>query len=675
MTDPLDRDYYATNPVIQTEPVTHARVAYANLVTSDNIIASSELAGFEADALASPDTFSFWKPSALPATATIDFGDVVTIDCVALGAHNLGGACLFVETSLDGLTFTTVRETVVVRDDAILLLFSPVAARFARVRVTGYAAGSLDLDFVNQIYQVADLTDPGNLRIGVLNFSECLQMERAIYGGHSPAVLSRNNSLRPTLSERGQFLGSAVTRQGYTVAAAWKNLTALWYRDNFDAFAAHVSSGRPFFLAWRPGSFADEAVYCWSGGNIRPANAGTRDLMSVDLQAVAHAPNGGVSSLVMSPDTFANLITFARSSTATYFDAAGILQEAAIDEARFDYDPNTLTPKGLLIEQQRTNLALYSQDFDSANWPTSSNTSTTSVTTTPFGTITNAAVFGDNSVVRYRYQQIILSTSTDYTVTVFIKMDDNLAPAFGSPSGSSNLNTFAFVLAGEPMASTTASVQSINSGDGVFKVVFNFTTLSAHASNNCGVVKYSSNDARTFKILAIQIEEGNIATSYTPTTNSQVTRSADLVDHPVGAEFNGESGTLFSEIYLVGTEPITFFNALGSDNTNRRIQFVRRSNGFLAAQMVIGGSVVGAVESPYVANSIHKFAASYSANGWVIAINGNTLSGGDNASGAVGPLHFGKSAVGTDTPDAFYQRSATYAPVAFSAAQLAELTT
>jgi hypothetical protein len=53
--------------------------------------------------------------------------------------------------------------------------------------------------------------------------------------------------------------------------------------------------------------------------------------------------------------TFSDIITFTRASTATYFDATGTLQSAAIDVPRLDYDPATLAARGLLIEEQRTN--------------------------------------------------------------------------------------------------------------------------------------------------------------------------------------------------------------------------------------------------------------------------------------------------------------------------------
>mgnify|MGYP003140152047 CR=1 FL=1 len=58
-------------------------------------------------------------------------------------------------------------------------------------------------------------------------------------------------------------------------------------------------------------------------------------------------------------DNATDIITFARSSTATYLDSSGVIQSAAVDTPRIEYGSNG-SLKGLLIEGQRTNLVTYS---------------------------------------------------------------------------------------------------------------------------------------------------------------------------------------------------------------------------------------------------------------------------------------------------------------------------
>ena len=83
-------------------------------------------------------------------------------------------------------------------------------------------------------------------------------------------------------------------------------------------------------------------------------------------------------------------ITFTRTTTATFVGSNGLIQSSAINAPRFDYNPTTLAPLGLLIEEQRTNLLLNS-DILGTNLSTQSVTVTAQSYTISFygaGTIT-----------------------------------------------------------------------------------------------------------------------------------------------------------------------------------------------------------------------------------------------------------------------------------------------
>lgn len=79
----------------------------------------------------------------------------------------------------------------------------------------------------------------------------------------------------------------------------------------------------------------------------RPRRAPPPPALSLDFAAGRYAPG-----------TFGDLVVFTRGSAASYFDAAGGLQSAAADAPRFDHDPATGAPLGLLIEESRTNVLL-----------------------------------------------------------------------------------------------------------------------------------------------------------------------------------------------------------------------------------------------------------------------------------------------------------------------------
>jgi hypothetical protein len=72
---------------------------------------------------------------------------------------------------------------------------------------------------------------------------------------------------------------------------------------------------------------------------------------------------------IIRPQTIAETTGFSRASTATYYDADGVLQTAAIDVPRLSYDPSDLTlAPTFLFEEAATNNILYSEDFSNAAW-------------------------------------------------------------------------------------------------------------------------------------------------------------------------------------------------------------------------------------------------------------------------------------------------------------------
>lgn len=248
-------------------PLNHARIGYQTLTRGAVVTASSEVAGWPASATANPMTYERWRPTAVPAWVSYDAGAAVEVDYLGIASHNLGssGATIVLQYSANGSSWSTV-ETVEVADDrTIMLLFAPVTARYWRLRVLDAVA-----------------------TVGVVYLGRVLEMQRGLYGGHSPGTLSRQTDIMPNRSEGGQFLGRSIIREGYATSYEWDNLTAAWYRKWFDPF---VKSARkyPFFIAWYPLKFPDEVLYAWCTDDIRPRNQGQRDLMAVGFAVEAIA--------------------------------------------------------------------------------------------------------------------------------------------------------------------------------------------------------------------------------------------------------------------------------------------------------------------------------------------------------------------------------------------------
>lgn len=246
-----------------SQPLTHARIGYQNFATSTNITPSSQLANFPAAAVANPATYDKWQPVSLPATLTIDAGNAVDVDYVGIAAHTIGSkSCIAsISYSFDNSSYTTIGETSPGDDSSIMMLFTKTRARYWRLTISGSAVPV----------------------VGVLYIGKTLEMQRPIYGGHSPINLSRITAVRPNVSESGQWLGSSIERVGLKTSFEWRHLEAQWYRDNFDKFVRTYPQARPFFIAWRPSKFPKEVGYCWATGDIQPQNMGIRDYMSVSM--------------------------------------------------------------------------------------------------------------------------------------------------------------------------------------------------------------------------------------------------------------------------------------------------------------------------------------------------------------------------------------------------------
>jgi len=245
------------------------------------------------------------------------------------------------------------------------------------------------------------------------------------------------------------------------------------------------------------------------------------------------------------------IITFTRDTTATFTNSVGLIATASINVPRFDYDPVTLAPKGLLIEDRRTNL-LFQSAFSSIGTVATNNAwyetsaaldTTVDSSVAPDGTrtaallaITSATSFA--AVVQvptgvtagtYAYSVYCKAASTDTVCRLLLSGDaalSNFVRANFTLSGTGSASVVD--VSGTAVSAATPTIQAV--GDGWYRCTI-AGTLSAPTSTR--VLVYPGNPgaqatASQTLVWGAQLEAGAFATSYIPTTTTVVTRNADV---------------------------------------------------------------------------------------------------------------------------------------------------
>lgn len=132
------------------------------------------------------------------------------------------------------------------------------------------------------------VTGGTDIEIAHLRAGKVLVMEQAIYGGHSPSVLSAETKYQSSISDTGQFLGRNIVRKGSKTTFAWRHLSDTWYRKYFQPFVIFAKT-EPFFIQWRPDLHPDEIIYCHTTGDIKPQNmGGATTLLDVSMNVRGH---------------------------------------------------------------------------------------------------------------------------------------------------------------------------------------------------------------------------------------------------------------------------------------------------------------------------------------------------------------------------------------------------
>ena len=223
-------------------------------------------------------------------------------------------------------------------------------------------------------------------------------------------------------------------------------------------------------------------------------------------------------------------ITFTRGSTGTYFGSDGLMRTAGVNEPRFDHDPVTGQSLGLLIEESRTNLLTYSEDFTNAVWGSAQNRATRITQTgvdDPRGGFTAATYKnGGRTNLELVYRLVSGTIGIPYTYSVWLRRR----------VGNGTIQ----LIVGDLVYQTV----NVTNQWARFSVTNTPTTTNVRAYISINGI------GDEVDVWGAQLETGAFPTSYIPTSASTVTRSADnasMTGTNFSSWYNSSEGTIYLE--------------------------------------------------------------------------------------------------------------------------------
>lgn len=232
---------------------------------------------------------------------------------------------------------------------------------------------------------------------------------------------------------------------------------------------------------------------------------------------------------------------FSRASSATMFDSNKNLQLVNNDMPRIDYG-NYADSAKLLIEKESTNLVLDSTfelglnqlgagfTIEDSNW---------------LNFIPKKAVIVKGTTTNFYYKNYTENNpTTNYIFSSFLYSEENPPVLNQQNTSSIGTNTGNGWNLGKQNPSVLIK-------DNIWFITRNIQSNASTGNKNIGWVKYLAQNDTPLEAAAYQLELGDIATSYIPTTDTAATRAADLLTYNLPSA---------SQVYIKTTKQETTLN-------------------------------------------------------------------------------------------------------------------
>lgn len=341
-----------------------------------------------------------------------------------------------------------------------------------------------------------------------------------------------------------------------------------------------------------------------------------------------------------------------------------------IPRIEYDADGNRL---GLLVEEQRTNLVPYSEDFSNSAWSKYYSLSVSESSEISPDKNQNAyevsgieSTDGDIGLT----DVVSITPSTTYSLSIWVKAA-NQSDIGKYIKLRSKRNGGAFVaedniiqLSNEWVRhSLTITFLADNNGAS-FTITRSSDTPLAERSDSC-------------LIYGAQLEAGSFPTSYIPTSGAAATRSADVASVDVtDFGYNEGDGSLLVECNVLGIKPNTTHGVAALYNSTNNRHYMYFYNTLVGGVTLDeGGSQANIYgKSDYLADDFVKTSYSYKKDSFVSAVDGETPA--TDSAGTL-PENLNYLYIGRSDTSQYLNghiKSIKYYPRAVTAAQLQELT-
>ena len=423
--------------------------------------------------------------------------------------------------------------------------------------------------------------------------------------------------------------GSGGIYQAFSVSAATNSVASIWVRRR-------TGSGNVLMYTTDGGANSVIAVDgTWRQFFRSGPTASNFGYLRIEL-----AINGDAV------DVYGGTLSFVTYETTPRAQDQVITTAAAYYGPRVDYDPNTLAVKGLLIEEARTNLLAYSQDFSNAAWSKDSG-AITSAGTWPNGTTGQLFTPSSGSASTYRMlpTAATVTTATVYTASYYVASNGYTKVAIREGSVTQAYAAFDLSGAGSVLDQGSGGTGTITAiGNGYYRITMTSTSsgtafrpdlwvLSPSYTSGSVIGTWVANGTSGVYPFGAQVEAGSFATSYIPTGASSVTRAADVVQF-AGAALTALQGSAGSAI--VEADNYVGQSALLIGNNSFNALYY---NGFMATY---GGTTLSTANA-IPTNAFFRGAVSWGPSARSIVMNGGTVAKDTGAFGTYTTAYLGSN--------------------------------